>query len=242
MAYVAAGITADTKAWDGVSGALPPANDVVFRIDEVKQEASPKKGTPQLVLSCIVVAPEGELKDRKAVHRFVVGPNMKPASIGRLKQLLDACGLQADANGGFDSDHLIGRVFVADIVNEPYQDTDPITGQSVEKNGNRLQNERPYANAGTVAAQPGVAPVAAPPVAAPVAAAPQAVAPAAAPPVAPAPVAAAPAVAPAVAPAPVAAPVAGAPAVAPAAAPVGAPGTPAYPAPGRGTPGVTPVG
>jgi hypothetical protein len=233
MAYVSAGITADTKAWDGVSGALPPASDVLFRVDDVKQEASPKKGTPQLVLDCVVVT-EGELKDRKAMHRFVIGPNMKPASIGRLKQLLDACGIQADSNGGFDSDHLKGRVFIADIVVEPYNQTDPVTGQTLEKSSSRLQNERPYRNQAAPGAQPQAQPQPQQGFAPQQNFAPQQPQQGYAQP------------APQGYPqqpqqgyAPVGAPQMGAPSVAPAAM---GNGQPQYPAPGRGAPGVTPVG
>lgn len=148
MAYIGLGMN-NVEAWDGVSGALPPATDVVFRIDSVKQERSSQKGTLQLVVEATVVS-QGELFSRKGYLRPIIDVNAKDGSKRRLKQLLDACMIQVDQQGGFDDQHLVGRHFVGDVVSQPYKKTDPATGQTIEKEGSQIVNERPYGQAGGV--------------------------------------------------------------------------------------------
>ncbi len=131
----------EVEGWDGKTGGLPPHDDVLFVIEKATQENSAKKGTPMLKLELMVV--DGELRGRKAFSQFVIAPDAKEGSRRRLKQLIMATQLQLDQQGGFDDAMLIGRQFVADVVSEPYTETDPATGQVIEKSSSRIINERP---------------------------------------------------------------------------------------------------
>lgn len=136
----------EVQSWGGESELLPPADDVTFEIESVAQEVSSAKQTPQLAITARVVS-AGELMGRKGKFWYIMGPKAKEASRARLKSLIEACGLNVDQQGGFDDQDLLNRQFVADIVNEPYEKTDPITGSSITKTAARIQNERPVGTA-----------------------------------------------------------------------------------------------
>jgi hypothetical protein len=114
---------------------------VIFLIEKAVQEPSSKKGTLMLKLE-LTVASSGELHGRKAFQQYVIDPNAKEGSRRRLKQLIVASGVPLDQTGGFDDAHLLGRHIMADVENEPYTETDPVTGSVVQKSSTRIINER----------------------------------------------------------------------------------------------------
>jgi hypothetical protein len=156
MSYIQGGLN-QVQAWNGVTAGLPPNVDYHFMVETVAQEASRKQGVPQLVLS-LTVQNQGEFFGRKHVARYNID-FAKGKSRERLRCLIDACGIPLDANGGFDDAMLVGRVFKADLVAAPYTVSDPVTGQTIQKEGVQLQNERPLTamTAPAVAPQPYVA-------------------------------------------------------------------------------------
>lgn len=143
MAYIGQRLH-EVKAWDGNSEALPPTDDVLFRITEVKQELSSKKQTQQLVLSLEVVGGSSqELVGRKTFARYGIGDGIKEGQRGRLRALVDAAQVPLDQQGGFNDEALVGRVFLADLKLNSYTQTDPVTGASVTKENTQVVNERP---------------------------------------------------------------------------------------------------
>jgi hypothetical protein len=177
MAHIA-GRLHEVQPWGGESEALPPGPDYALQIESVEQGQSPKKGTPQLNVTCIVLN-EGELHGRKAIFRYNLNLE-KDAPRKRLRSLVDATGVQMDDQGGFDDQQLVATAFMADVIHEPYDDVDATTGTKIQKIGVRIQNERPL-DMQPAAGAAAPAAVAAAPAPAPVAAAPRAVAPAVAP-------------------------------------------------------------
>lgn len=141
MAYINQRLN-EVQAWGGDSDSLPPTEDVVFRIDSVKQEPSSQKGTLMLNLGLTVMEPPS-IAGKTARASFVVAPDAKEGSRKRLKALIEATLIQLDQQGGFSDEDLIGRFFMGDVINEPYQKTDAVTGQTTEKMQARIQNERP---------------------------------------------------------------------------------------------------
>lgn len=139
MAYIN-GRYHEIEAWNGESSAIPPGSDYVFQVEAVEQKPSSNKGTLQLVVTNVVRG--GEHDGRKAIFRYSITDSA--GSRGRIKALALACGVQFDQNGGFDDTALIGRVYLADVIHEPYTKTDPVTGQELQKSSARCQNERPY--------------------------------------------------------------------------------------------------
>jgi hypothetical protein len=135
----------DVQGWSGESEALPPGEGYHLRILEVVHENSTQKGTPMMNLSCEVLWPES-LAGRKVTHRLVADMS-KDVSRRRMKQIIDATGIQLDQQGGFDSDWLVNAEFEADCINEPYQKVDATSGQTVERTSARLQNEQPVGTA-----------------------------------------------------------------------------------------------
>lgn len=156
MAYVNLKV-GDVKGWDGKSEGLPPGEDYVLEVIAAEQDKSPVKGTPQLTLECNVLWPEA-YEGRKTWARYFLLDNK--GSRGRLRSIVDATGVAVDSNGGFDDQEFVGKIFVADVINEPYDKVDATTGTSVEKQSSKVVNERPYVPADEV-------PAAAPPPAEP---------------------------------------------------------------------------
>lgn len=161
----------EVKGWDGKSEGLPPGEDYVLEVEKAEQDTSPNKGTLQLTLECKVLWPEA-YEGRKTWARYYLLDNK--GSRGRLAQIINATGVSVDAQGGFDDQDFAGRVFVADVINEPYEKVDATTGTSVVKDNSKICNERAYVPEGAEVAAAAVAP---PPPA--VVVAPKAVAPAA---------------------------------------------------------------
>jgi hypothetical protein len=141
----------EVQGWGGESESLPPGTDYVFEVEKAEQGKSAQKGTPQLTLECVVRWPES-LEGRKGWARYYLIDNK--GSRARLRQIVDATGIPLDAQGGFDDQDFVGRVFVADVIVEPYEKTDPTTGTTVSKESARIVNERIYAPEGAVEAAP----------------------------------------------------------------------------------------
>lgn len=147
----------EVKGWGGQSESLPPGPDYVFQIDVAQQGQSPKKGTPQLELE-LTVLNEGELNGRKAFHRLTLNLE-KETPRKRMRQLIDATGVPMDGNGNIDDADFVGRIFMADVVEESYEDVDATTGTKISKTAIRVVNERipPGAEGGQAAAAPSTA-------------------------------------------------------------------------------------
>jgi hypothetical protein len=142
---------ATVKAWDGEFQGLTPG-DYLFQVEEASQEASKTKGTPQLVVKCLVI--QGFTTETHNGNKITHWVALTAKAAGRLKNFLDATGLVPDADGGFDDQDLVGRYFIAEAFDQEYTKVD---GQGVETKtvSTKLKKERPY---GETAAEPPAAP------------------------------------------------------------------------------------
>jgi hypothetical protein len=130
---------ADIAAWGGVGGGLTPG-DYLFQITAVEQKQT-QGGKPQIQLTMEVVAgAETETHNGQKMldWRSLSG---KKGALARLKSLLDACGVQLDAQGGFDDADLIGRQFWAEAFQDIATKTDA-TGATTEREVTKIRDER----------------------------------------------------------------------------------------------------
>jgi hypothetical protein len=127
----------DVQSWNGVSESIPPGSDYLLRVAEVAQTQS-SKGNPQMEVTFEVA--DGALAGRR-VKMWYSGADK---ARGRAKNFIEACGLSLDQQGGLDDQALLGRIIVADAVNNSYDKPDPVTGQVVTKTNIRIENERLY--------------------------------------------------------------------------------------------------
>lgn len=138
------------EAWDGVGSSLPPCDDVTFKILEVKQSLTSKAQKPQLEVKCEVA----DCAQRDLVGRQLTGYyNLDNGGTGtkRLRNLVESCGLPLQ---GVDDQHLIGRYFLADVINETYDRTDAQTGKTAPKTSSKIVKERPLGGSPAAAPQP----------------------------------------------------------------------------------------
>jgi hypothetical protein len=158
--------TSQVQAWDGESGSLTPGN-YIFAITEAVQEASARKGTPQLKLTLEVINGDTEVHNgQTAWHNLnLKGDNERSAraAAGRMVNFMQAVGVEP----GFDDQDLIGKMFMAEVKLQEYEDTDGL-GNKIPKTRTQICKEQPAPGATPAAAPPAAAPVARPaPAAAP---------------------------------------------------------------------------
>jgi hypothetical protein len=133
---------ATVQPWNGASVSIPPGEDYAFQIVEAKQEASSQKGTPQLRID-VVVLNDGDPRGRKGVFWYA----LTEKAAGRLRSLFDAVGgVPLDGTGSIANDQdFVNKQFVADVINDPYEKTNPATGQITTLDRSKIQNERSLA-------------------------------------------------------------------------------------------------
>jgi pyruvate/2-oxoglutarate dehydrogenase complex dihydrolipoamide acyltransferase (E2) component len=160
---------AEVAAWGGTGGNLTPG-DYLFQVTAVEQKQT-QNGKPQIQLSLEVVAgAETETHNgQKLLDWRMLGG--KKGALGRLKSLLEACGVQLDAQGGFDDQDLIGREFWAEAYMDIAKKTDA-QGTETEREVTKIRDERSAVEGGATdapaaAAAPAPAAAAAAPAPAP---------------------------------------------------------------------------
>lgn len=144
---------ANEEAWDGKGvGALPP-DTYLFQVMEVDHKPT-SKGNPQMILGLEVVDAVGsQAHIGRATKHFIVTIEKTK---GRVKQMLDVCGVPIDVDGGFDSDHFVGTQFVATVEISTFTQLDASTGQNVEKVNTKICGERSAQDWETILAEAGV--------------------------------------------------------------------------------------
>jgi hypothetical protein len=155
---------AEVAGWGGVGGGLTPG-DYLFLINEVEQKQT-QGGKPQIQLTMEVVT--GADTETHNGQKFMDWRSLsgKKGALGRLKSLLDACGVALDANGGFDDQDLVGRQFWAEAYQDVAKKTEA-TGEVTEREVTRIRDERPAEGAAEAVAAPAAAPAPAAPTPAP---------------------------------------------------------------------------
>jgi hypothetical protein len=144
----------EVKPWDGEVNLLPPG-EYLFEVMGCTLGNS-SKGNPQLEFDLTVV--QGALTDTldgaKSKHWVV----MTDKSAGRVRCIVDACGVPMEADGSFDSDHFIGTQFIAEVQENSYEKDDLASGTKVVKTNTKIVKERPvsagFADGGVVQEQP----------------------------------------------------------------------------------------
>lgn len=129
----------EVTPWDGEANMLPPG-EYLFEVAECIL-GNTKNNNPQLEFDLTVVAgADSEAYNGSKKKHWVV---MTDKAAGRVRNILDACGVQMEADGSFDSDHFVGTQFIAEVYEDSYSKPDLSTGASVEKITNKIRKERP---------------------------------------------------------------------------------------------------
>lgn len=128
--------------WDGGSSMLPPG-EYVFEIAECVV-VPPKKadGSPQLEFDLVVQggADSDQYNGIERKHWL----SLAPKAAGRVRNMLDATGVQPEADGSFDSDLFKGTQFIAEVYEDTYQKADLTVPSGVrEVVTNKIRKERP---------------------------------------------------------------------------------------------------
>lgn len=117
-----------------------------------------KKGNRTLRVTAIVTTEDSPMKGRSLVGTYVISED--DFARRRMKALVEATGVQIDAQGGLSKDAFVGTHFTADVVVDTFDDIDSKTGQPVTKDFTKWIGERPYEGAAPVASTKAAAPAA----------------------------------------------------------------------------------
>jgi hypothetical protein len=116
--YVDAGLTSDVPAWNGEAQLTPPG-DYEFSIAEVKRTTS-SAGNPQLQVK-FEVQRNADGSDTPYKGRAVMGWYQETGEGRmRLKNLIQASGVELDARGGFSLSALTGKHLLATVKADSY--------------------------------------------------------------------------------------------------------------------------
>lgn len=142
----------EVKPWNGEANILPPG-DYIFEITDVEQKQS-SKGNPQMELSLEVIAGVEPVTEQYNGAKSKHWLSLLPAAAGRVRNMIDACGIRLAAKGTFDDQDLIGRQFAGTVVENVYQKMDAGTGATRDVVNTRIQNERSLSDADLAAPAP----------------------------------------------------------------------------------------
>jgi hypothetical protein len=142
----------DEQAWDGTGGALPPGN-YLFKVTGVEQKPA-NTGNPQMILQLEVIdGAESQAHNGRGMKHFIM---LMASTKGRVKHMLDVCGIVPDDDGGFDDESFMGAEFAGVVETNTFTKPDPATGQTVEKTNTKINQERPASDWETILAELGV--------------------------------------------------------------------------------------
>ena len=131
----------ETSAWDGGMSMLPPDEYMFEVVDCVIVPAKKEGGHPQLEFDLTVVASAtGEQYNGSEKKHWL---SLSPKAAGRVRNMLDACGIAPEADGGFDTDLFKGTSFIAEVYEDTYKKANLTTGEQDEIVTNKIRKERP---------------------------------------------------------------------------------------------------
>jgi len=130
-----------TSAWDGEANILPPGEFAFEIVDCVILPAKSADKHPQLEFDLTVIggADTDQYDGSSKKHWLSLSPN----AAGRVRNMLDACGVAIDADGGFDSDGFKGTSFIAEVYEDSFEKPDLNTGTTATKITSKMRKERP---------------------------------------------------------------------------------------------------
>ena len=131
----------DTTAWDGEQSMLPPG-EYLFEVVDCTIKPPKKEGQfAQLEFDLEVVA--GADSDQSNGSQKKHWLSLSPKAAGRVRNMIDACGVPIEADGGFDSDNFKTTRFIAESYEDSYDKPDLATGEVTAKVTSKLRKERP---------------------------------------------------------------------------------------------------
>lgn len=126
------------QAWDGESGPKIPPGQYLVDITEAERNVN-GKNNPQVQVQFTVA--EGEQAGATLRGWYV----LTEKAIGRVLNLLQACGLALDARGGFDVAALVGsRLYITVVENTYEAGENPVTGEKITKTNSKVMGEKAY--------------------------------------------------------------------------------------------------
>lgn len=134
-------IDEDTTAWDGEGGNLPELGRHLCEITKAEKGTSKKSGSPQVLVGYKVTDEKDESNGRQITGYY----SLTQKAIGRLLNVLAACGVELDAKGNFAASALVGKKLSINIVQNSYADgKNPVTGEAIMKTNVKVVGEEAY--------------------------------------------------------------------------------------------------
>lgn len=131
----------ETTAWDGEQSMLPPG-EYLFDVVDCTIKPPKKDGQfAQLEFDLEVVA--GADSDQSNGTQKKHWLSLSPKAAGRVRNMIDACGVPIDADGGFDSDNFKNTRFIAESYEDSYDKPDLATGETKAIVTSKIRKERP---------------------------------------------------------------------------------------------------
>jgi hypothetical protein len=131
----------EVEAWDGASSGVLPIGEYVFDVTACTITNAKSSGMAQLEFDLTVAA--GAATDACNGMTKKHWASLSPKAAARVRNLLDACGVGVDAEGGFDSDLFVGTQFIGEVFEDSYEKANLATGGTDTKTNNKIRKERP---------------------------------------------------------------------------------------------------
>jgi hypothetical protein len=130
----------EVDAWDGSAGAVLPIGEYVFEVTAVTG-GNAKTGTANLEFDLLVIVGADTETVNGATKKHWIYLTEKSA--GRVRSMVNACGVNMTAEGAFDSDHFVGQQFIAEVYEDSFKKPNLETGETDTKVTNKIRKERP---------------------------------------------------------------------------------------------------
>jgi hypothetical protein len=130
----------EVASWDGGASGVLPLGEYEFDVINVTA-GNAKTGTQNLEFDLMVVAGAETDTVNGATKKHWIYLTEKSA--GRVRNMVDACGVQMTPEGAFDSDHFIGQHFIGEVFEDSFDKPNLATGTTDTKITNKIRKERP---------------------------------------------------------------------------------------------------
>ena len=139
------------QPWDGEAFSITPG-EYLFEVETATREQSSQQ-KPQLAFDLKVV--QGLNTDVHNGGQMKHWISLAPKAAGRLVNFMNATGVVPDAEGGCDDQEFVGRQFIGEVYESPYQKgVNPETGEPIMKTSSKIRKERPSEETASAAPTP----------------------------------------------------------------------------------------
>jgi hypothetical protein len=129
----------EVDSWDGSQSGNLPLGEYEFEVTAATPGTA-KTGSKQVEFDLVVVAgAETDTVNGATKKHWMY---LLKSCAGRTRAMVDACGVQMDANGAFDTDHFIGQHFIAEVYEDTFNKPNLDTGSVDTKITNKIRKER----------------------------------------------------------------------------------------------------